>query len=100
MKAICKTSDVLPGSGRLVEIEGKAVALFNVDGNFFATEEMCPHRAGPLAEGKLNKNIVECPWHGARFDVTSGKKINGPAVRDLKIYPVRVINEEIFIDSA
>ena len=72
------THEVPPGTGRTVEVDGIWIALFNVEGVFYAIDNGCPHAGGPLGEGKLCEEVVECPWHGWKFDVTSGKRIGNP----------------------
>ena len=62
--AVIPAADVPPGTARTVEVRGIRIALFNVDGTFYAVDNTCPHAGGPLGEGKLNGGIVECPWHG------------------------------------
>ena len=66
---IASVSEIAPGQARLVNIKGKAVALFNIEGNFFALDNACTHEEGPLAEGEIEGHEVTCPWHGARFDI-------------------------------
>ena len=62
---VAQTSDLLPGIGKVVQADGRNIAvLFNVEGTFFAIDNTCTHRGGPLGEGKLSSDTVECPWHG------------------------------------
>ena len=69
---VARTSEVTPGQAKMVEVEGKKIALFNVDGSFYAIDDTCTHRGGPLSEGVLEGKRVTCPWHGAIYDVTTG----------------------------
>ena len=72
--AVGQVSDVPPGRGATVKLkDGKEVALFNVNGKFHAIENFCPHKAYPLADSRLYGNVVECDWHGWRFDVRTGE---------------------------
>jgi nitrite reductase/ring-hydroxylating ferredoxin subunit len=90
--------DEIPvGTIREFSLEGKAVALANVGGNFFAINNTCLHRGGPLGEGTLDGNVVTCPWHGWQYDVTTGKLAMNPAVA-VPCYPVDVRGEDIFVD--
>ena len=73
------------------------LALFNVDGAFYAVDNGCPHRGGPLGDGDLDGTFVACPWHGWRWDVKSGANANNPAVR-VPCFPVTVEQGEIFVD--
>ena len=97
VKAV-RTGDVAPGQGRLVEVGGKKIALFNIDGTFYAIDNTCTHRGGPLSEGAVEGTEVTCPWHGAVFDVTSGAVMGAPAPRDVARYGVRVAGEDIEIE--
>jgi nitrite reductase/ring-hydroxylating ferredoxin subunit len=72
---VAEVSDVPPGTGKCVEVNGKEIALFNLDGTFHAIGNTCLHRGGPLAEGELDGNVVTCPWHGWQYDVTNGRNI-------------------------
>jgi nitrite reductase (NADH) small subunit/3-phenylpropionate/trans-cinnamate dioxygenase ferredoxin subunit len=75
---IARTEDIPPGSGRTVDINGVWIALFNVDGSFFAVDNTCPHAGGPIGEGKLSGEIVTCPWHGWQFNVRTGERDGNP----------------------
>lgn len=74
---IAHVRDLPPGQGRAYSVGRYEVALFNVDGAFFAIENSCPHQGGPLAEGWLEGTLVTCPWHGWCFDVRTGKMTLG-----------------------
>jgi nitrite reductase (NADH) small subunit len=89
--------EVLPGTIREFEIEGKSVALANVEGKFFAVSNVCLHRGGPLGEGELDRQVVTCPWHGWQFDVTNGQLLTNAAVT-LACYAVEVRGDEVFVD--
>ena len=89
--------DVPPGQGRVVDVEGKSIALFNVSGRYYATDNSCPHRGGPLGDGDLDGTIAVCPWHGWRWDVTTGANVNNPAVT-VSCFPVTVEPDGIFIE--
>ena len=69
------------GASRSVRAGNFDVAIFNVDGEFFALENNCPHQGGPIAEGWLEANVISCPWHGWCFDVRSGKMTLGEFAR-------------------
>ncbi len=75
---IARADEIEPGQGRVVEAEGREIALFNLEGAFYAVENTCCHRGGPLGEGALDGGEVICPWHGWRFDVRSGECRNSP----------------------
>jgi 3-phenylpropionate/trans-cinnamate dioxygenase ferredoxin component len=91
--------EVSEGQGRVVEAEGRALALFNVEGRFYALDNACAHRGGPLGEGDLEGRVVVCPWHAWRWDVTTGSNANNPAVK-MACYPVRVEADGIYVELA
>ena len=97
---VAKSSEIEPGTGRLVEVGGKRIAVFNVDGNFHAMDETCTHRGGPLSEGMLIGKEVTCPWHGAVFDVTTGEVLSPPAPRGVATYLVRVQGDDVEVEIA
>lgn len=85
------TIDEIPPGERLVVEYGRSwVAIFNVNGSYYAIEDRCTHDDGPLAEGILKDCIIECPRHGATFDITSGKVLSAPALVDVPTYQVRI----------
>jgi nitrite reductase/ring-hydroxylating ferredoxin subunit len=90
--------DVPPGTARQVSLGERTVALFNVNGTFYALDDTCPHRGGPLSEGELSGMEVTCPWHGARFDVTSGAHLGPPARSGVTAYKVQVVGDEVQVD--
>ena len=68
-------SEIPPGTGKCVDVNGKEIALFNLDGKFHAIDNTCLHRGGPLGEGELDGTTVTCPWHGWQYNVTTGRNI-------------------------
>src|SRR5262249_7349222 len=90
--------DLAPRQAKLVEVEGKSLALFNVGGTYYALNNACTHRGGPLSEGALNGDQVTCPWHGAVFDATTGEVVQGPATKDVACYRVRVVSPEVEVE--
>jgi nitrite reductase (NADH) small subunit len=94
---VAVVGDVPEGEGRVVEVDGRTLALFNVDGRFYATDNDCPHRGGPLGEGDLDGRVVRCPWHAWRWDVTTGANVNNPAVT-IACFPVTVEGDAILVD--
>ena len=92
-----KTAEIVPGTIKDFQVEGKPVAVANVDGKFFAISNTCLHRGGPLGQGPLEGKIVTCPWHGWEYDVMTGKINQNPAV-GVDCYPVEIRGEEIFVN--
>ena len=94
---VARTSEIAPGKAKVVEVDGRQVAVFNIDGSFHAIPNICPHRGGPLAEGHVEGKIVVCPWHAWEFDVTNGSCLTVPQSR-LKCYAVKVSGDDISIE--
>ncbi len=88
-------SDLAEGEVIGVEVAGRSIALYDADGNLFATENICTHAYACLSDGWLDGEVIECPLHAARFDIRSGKVLDPPATEDLKTYPVRIVDDEI-----
>jgi 3-phenylpropionate/trans-cinnamate dioxygenase ferredoxin subunit len=83
---------------KLVEVEGQKIALFRLDGAFYALSDTCTHRGGPLSEGTVEGAQVTCPLHGARFDIKTGAVLGAPAAREVRSYPVRVAGADVEIE--
>lgn len=92
-----KKDEVPVGTIREFQLEGKVLAISNVDGKYCAMNNICLHRGGPLAEGELNGDVVTCPWHGWQYHVCTGKLVANPAV-GVETYPVEVRGDDIFVD--
>jgi nitrite reductase/ring-hydroxylating ferredoxin subunit len=88
---------VKAGCGKSIDIDGKFVAVFNVDGSFYAINDTCAHRGGPLGEGELDGKTVICPWHGWRYDVTTGANELVPDLPTQK-YEVKVEEDDVLVD--
>ncbi len=84
--------------GKLVEAGGQSLAVFNIAGTYYAIENTCPHRGGPLAEGMMAGEEVICPWHGSRFNVKTGAVLTPPAQRGVKGFPVRVTGNDVEVE--
>jgi nitrite reductase (NADH) small subunit len=83
-----------PGSGIVAEVQGKALAVFNIDGTFYAIDNTCVHRGGPLGEGDVEGSIVTCPWHGWQYDVTTGTCVANPAAT-VERYEVKIEGADV-----
>jgi len=93
-----KTTDIPTGQCKAVAVEGKALLVCHTDEGFYAVADTCTHDDGPLGEGWLDGNAIECPRHGARFDVKTGKVLCLPAAVPIGSYPVRVEGEDLQVD--
>jgi len=94
---VAKVGDVPPGSVIKVEAAGKPIALFNVDGSYYATDEICTHAHASLSEGFVMDDTIECPLHGASFSIRTGEALSAPATEPLATYSVRVEGGDILI---
>ena len=95
---VAQTTDVPEGTARVVELNGHSIALCHVAGNgVYAIDNRCTHDNGPLGEGTLREDRIECPRHGALFDVHTGQAKTLPAVGKVRTYSVRVTNGEVQI---
>ena len=88
---VAQVADLGDGQGKVVDVAGRSLAVFNVGGRFYAIDNLCPHRGGPLGEGDVEGAIVVCPWHGWRWDVTSGRNCWPGTDWRVPRVPVRVL---------
>jgi 3-phenylpropionate/trans-cinnamate dioxygenase ferredoxin subunit len=89
---VAAVDELETGGVIVVDVDGTEVAVFNIDGEFYALADVCTHDGGTLADGTVEGHEIECPRHGARFDIRSGKVTAPPAYEDVTTYPVRVFN--------
>ena len=92
---IVKSSELPEGERLFFEIESLPIVLFNVNGEFLATGDLCSHDGGAIGDGELDGNEIICPRHGARFDIHTGKALSLPAVVGIPVYPIRLIDDYI-----
>lgn len=98
LKKVATVADVPAGRAKAVNVEGKKIALFNINGSFYAIDDTCTHRGGPLSEGNVEEFKVTCPWHGAKFDVRTGEVVGPPAQRSVVRYGIRVMGTDIEVE--
>lgn len=97
---VCAEGEIPEGGHRVVDIGGGIeVAIFFVQGSYYAIEDACTHDDGPLADGELDGCQVICPRHGARFDIRTGEALTLPAYRPVETYPVRVEGGRVLLDA-
>jgi 3-phenylpropionate/trans-cinnamate dioxygenase ferredoxin subunit len=94
---VATVDEIQVGERMVVELGRDWVAIFNVDGHYYAIKDVCTHDGGPLAEGELNGCIIACPRHGATFDIRTGKVLSAPAYVDVPVYDIRVNDQDIQI---
>ena len=93
-KKIAEVSEIPAGQGKIFEVDGNQIAVWNLGGRFCAFQNVCPHRGGPVGEGELEGNIITCPWHGWQFDLTTCQSLINPAAK-LVNYEIQVEGDSI-----
>jgi 3-phenylpropionate/trans-cinnamate dioxygenase ferredoxin component len=99
-QTVARTGELEPGEMKQVRVGRKRIAIVNVDGEFFAIDDTCTHEEASLSEGELFDDIVECPLHGAAFNVRTGEVEAFPAVVPLETYELQVVGDEIQVGPA
>ena len=95
---LCSTSDVAPGAALRVEHDERTLAVFNVDGEFFVTDDACTHGPGSLSEGYIEGYVVECNFHNGQFNIRTGEVVSPPCMVPVRTYPVLVEAGRVFIE--
>lgn len=96
---LCATADVAPGTALRVETGDLAVAVYNLDGEFYVTDDQCTHGPGLMSEGFIDGDVVECNFHNGQFNIKTGEVASPPCMVPLKTYRTTVENGRIFIDA-
>lgn len=95
-----KTSEITPGNMVTVESDGKAILVANVDGNYYAIDDVCTHQGASLSEGTIEGSTITCPWHGSTWDCKTGKLIAfASQLHDLASYKVVVESDSVFVET-
>ena len=97
---VAKVGEIPEGGVKIVRVDDLAIGVFNIGGEYYAIEDVCTHDGGPLAEGRLEGDVIECPRHGAKFNVRTGAVLCLPAIAPVPTYAVRIEGEEIKIGWA
>jgi 3-phenylpropionate/trans-cinnamate dioxygenase ferredoxin subunit len=97
---VARVEEIPDGKVKVVEVNGVRIALCNYGGTIYAIDDVCTHDRGPLGQGELIGSEIECPRHGARFNVATGAATRLPAVRPVKTYPVHVSDGQISVEVA
>lgn len=95
--AVARTEEIAPGAFKVVEVDGAMVAVFNVDGQYYAIDDACTHDGASLAGGEVQGDEVVCPRHGARFNIRTGAVTAPPAYEAVHVFPVRVANGQVLV---
>jgi nitrite reductase/ring-hydroxylating ferredoxin subunit len=94
---VASKNDLKEGAPLCISIEGKALALFQADGKFYATDNACAHAGGPLCEGSIKDGVVTCPWHGSQYKLETGEVLRGPAKKGVQAYPVEIHGDDLYV---
>jgi naphthalene 1,2-dioxygenase system ferredoxin subunit len=97
---VAGVADIAAGEILATEVSGQEIALYNVDGEFYATDLICTHGHACLTDGYLDGYVIECPLHQGTFDVRTGSGLGAPIEEDLRAYPVRVEGDDIFVATS
>jgi nitrite reductase/ring-hydroxylating ferredoxin subunit len=97
---VCHVSEIAEGTARSVEIGDRQLALYNIGGTFYATDDRCTHARAHLSEGFIEGDAVECPLHGGRFHIPTGRPLTPPVRVAVCAYPVQVIDNQVYIQIA
>ncbi len=96
--AACKITELGPDEIREVPVEGrKSIAIYNLDGDFFATDDTCTHGDASLAEGDIEDGEIICPFHMGAFDIRTGEPTAPPCVSPIKTYPIRIEDDMVYV---
>jgi nitrite reductase/ring-hydroxylating ferredoxin subunit len=95
---LCNTADVAPGTALKVEIEDLTLAVFNVGGDFYVTDDLCTHGPGSLSEGYIEDDVVECNFHNGQFNIRTGEVVSPPCMVAVKTYAATVVGGKVTIE--
>jgi biphenyl 2,3-dioxygenase ferredoxin subunit len=95
---LCNTGDVAPGAALKVEIDDLALAVFNIGGEFYVTDDGCTHGPGSLSEGEVDGDVVQCNFHGGEFNIRTGEVVSPPCMVPIKTYPTTVVGGKVTIE--
>jgi nitrite reductase/ring-hydroxylating ferredoxin subunit len=96
---VAKTSDVPDGEALRVQVGEQPVAIYNLNGTFYATHDTCTHAQANLSDGYIEGDCVECPLHGAVFHIPTGKAVSGPVQKSVRIFPIKVEEGTLLIEA-
>ena len=96
LRRVCKKSEV--SQGNAIRIDDPEIAVFNVEGEFFAIKDVCTHDQARLSDGELTGETIECPWHGACFSVKTGEVLSLPATEPVETFPVVLKEDDVYVE--
>ena len=95
---VARKSEIPEAGAILVEVEGKRLALINLSGEIYVIDDECPHEGGPLSEGTISGEEIECPWHSSHFNIKTGRVTMDPATNDVATYRVRLVGDAVEVE--
>jgi nitrite reductase (NADH) small subunit len=98
-RTVCRVHEVVEGEGKTISVGNKLIALFRMNGQYFAIDDVCPHMGASLSGGYVEEGVVTCPWHAWRFRLADGAWADYPRIK-IGCYPVRVVQDEIQVQVA
>lgn len=98
--AVAPAASIAPGDYAQIEVDAQLIAVFNIDGRFYAIDDLCTHDGGELAGGAVEGDVVICPRHGARFCLRTGAVLSPPAYEPVRSYPTRVVDGMVEVSAA
>ena len=96
---LCAAAEIEPGNALKVETGDLVLAVFNVDGEYYVTDDLCTHGPGSLSEGFIDGDVVECNFHNGQFDIKTGEIVSPPCMIPVKTYPASVDGGTVFIET-
>ncbi|HEY4296989.1 MAG TPA: non-heme iron oxygenase ferredoxin subunit [Paraburkholderia sp.] len=96
---VARTGDIDEGEALQVQVAGEPVAIYRLDGSFYAAHDICTHALAHLSEGYIDGDCVECPLHGGVFHIPTGKPMSGPVQKSIRIYPLRIEGDAVWIED-
>lgn len=100
MREICRVNDVRPDQPYRAEVDGEAVAVFEIDGEYYVTQDLCTHGPGSLSEGYVDGKEIECPFHQGRFNILTGAAVSAPCTIPLRTWDVFVEGDRIMVGKS
>ena len=95
---VARKSEIPEGGVIAAEVEGKRLALINLDGEIYAIDDECPHEGGPLSDGQIEGDEITCPWHTSHFNIRTGRVTMDPATEDVVTYKVRLVDDAVEVE--
>ena len=96
---LCNAADVAPGTALKIETDGLVLAVFNVGGQFYVTDDACTHGPGSLSEGYIEDDVVECNFHNGQFNIRTGEVVSPPCMVAVRTYPAMVVDGKVTIEA-